>query len=94
MNDNFRGKHLKSVRKIKGCNFKRPMDNSNAVEIWASEVFRNKGKHCKKCNALSLVQFSPSVVSDSLQPHESQHTRSLCLSPTPGAYSNSCPLSW
>ena len=37
-------------------------------------------------------QFS-SVVSDSLRPHESQHTRPPCPSPTPGVYSNSCPLS-
>ena len=41
----------------------------------------------------SSVQFSPSVVSDSLQPHESQHTRPSCPSPTPRVYSNSCPLS-
>ena len=40
------------------------------------------------------VQFSRSVVSDSLQPHESQHTRPPCPSPTPGVYSNACPLSW
>ena len=39
------------------------------------------------------VQFSHSVVSDSLRPHESQHTRPPCPSPTPGVYSNSCPLS-
>ena len=39
------------------------------------------------------VQFSHSVVSDSLQPHGLQHTRPPCPSPTPGAYSNSCPLS-
>ena len=39
------------------------------------------------------VQFSRSVMSDSLRPHESQHTRLPCPSPTPGAYSNSCPLS-
>ena len=39
------------------------------------------------------VQFSHSVVSDSLQPHGLQHTRLPCPSPTPGAYSNSCPLS-
>ena len=36
------------------------------------------------------VQFSHSVVSDSLRPHGLQHTRLLCPSPTPGAYSNSC----
>ena len=39
-------------------------------------------------------QFSQSVVSDSLQPHELQHARPPCPSPTPGACSNSCPLSW
>ena len=39
------------------------------------------------------VQFSPSVVSDSLGPHESQHTRPPCPSPTPGVHPNPCPLS-
>ena len=42
---------------------------------------------------LSSVQFSPSVVSSSLWPHESQHARLPCPSPTPGVHSNSCPLS-
>ena len=41
----------------------------------------------------SSVQFSHSVLSDSLRPHESQHTRPPCPSPTPGVYSNSCPSS-
>ena len=36
---------------------------------------------------------SGSVMSDSLQPHELQHTRLPCLSPTPRACSNSCPSS-
>ena len=40
------------------------------------------------------VQFSHSVVSNSLRPHGLQHARTPCPSPTPGAYSNSCPLSW
>ena len=39
------------------------------------------------------VQFSHSVMSYSLRPHESQHTRPPCPSPTPGVHSNSCPLS-
>ena len=39
------------------------------------------------------VQCSRSVASDSLQPHESQHTRPPCPSPTPGVHSNSCPSS-
>ena len=42
----------------------------------------------------NLVQFSCSVMSDSLRPHGLQHARLSCLSPTPGAYSNSCPSSW
>ena len=41
----------------------------------------------------SSFQFSLSVVSDSLRPHESQHTRPPCPSPTPRVYPNSSPLS-
>ena len=41
----------------------------------------------------SSVQFSCSVVSDCLGPHESQHARPPCLSQTPGVHSDSCPLS-
>ena len=40
------------------------------------------------------IQFSRSVVSDSLRPHELQHARPPCPSPTPGVYPNSCPSSW
>ena len=42
----------------------------------------------------SSVQFSRSVMPDSLWPHGLQHTRLPCPSPTPGVYPNSCPLSW
>ena len=42
---------------------------------------------------ISSSQFSRSVVSDSLRPHESQHTRPPCPSPTPTVHSNSCPSS-
>ena len=41
----------------------------------------------------SSVHFSCSVVSNSLQPHESQHNSPPCPSTTPGVYSNSCPSS-
>ena len=41
---------------------------------------------------LSSVQLSRSVVSDSLRPHESQHARPPCPSPTPGVHPNSCAL--
>ena len=56
--------------------------------VW-SQTFVNTS-HCK---SLSSVQFSHSVVSDSSWPHEPQHARPSCPSPTPGVYPNSCPLS-
>ena len=46
-----------------------------------------------KLGSVSSVQFSRSVVSDSLWPHESQHARPPCPSPTPGVHSNSRPSS-
>ena len=47
-----------------------------------------KARHCEMS-----VQLSCSVMSDSLQPHEPQHTRPPCPSSTPGVYPNSWPLS-
>ena len=53
--------------------------------------------NCKGCKKYTLVlltiQFSHSVVSDSLRPCESQHARPPCPSPTPRVHPNSCPLS-
>ena len=52
--------------------------------------------HCKKPMHFLLISsfhFSHSVMSDSLWPHRLQHARPPCPSPTPGVYSNSCPLS-
>ena len=43
--------------------------------------------------SVESVQLSCSVVSNSLRPHGPQHARPPCPSPTPRAYSNSCPLS-
>ena len=68
--------------------------------IWQtkdSKSWRHEGRLTPKERPRSLfssVQFSRSVVSDSLRPHESQHARPPCPSPTPEVYSNSCPLSW
>ena len=42
----------------------------------------------------SSIQFSHSVMSDSLRPHELQHARPPCPSPTPGVHPNLCSLSW
>ena len=53
-------------------------------------IFLTKGLNLR---FFSSVQFSRSVVSDSLWPHGLQHTRPPCPSPTHSVYSNSCPLS-
>ena len=49
--------------------------------------------HSPSAVIFSSVQFSRSVVSDSLQPHELQHSRPPCRSPTPGIHWNSRPSS-
>ena len=47
------------------------------------------------CQWTYSVQFSCSVVSNSLRPHESQHAKPPCPSPTPGVHSDSCPsIQW
>ena len=59
--------------------------------------FRLKLKYVGKTTtfwSFSSVQFSHSVVSDSLRPHEPQHARPPCPSPTPGVHPNPCPSSW
>ena len=47
-----------------------------------------------QATVLESVQFSHSVVSDSLRLHELQHVRPLCPSPTPGVHPNPCPSGW
>ena len=53
--------------------------------LYAGQEATDRTRHGK------TVQFSCSVVSDSLRPHGLQHARLPCSSPTPGACSNSCP---
>ena len=62
----------------------KPLNNIREIKVLTFD--------CKELNSDS-VQFSCLVVSDSLQPHESQHTRPPCPSPTPGVHSDSRPLS-
>ena len=61
-----------------------------------SKVQCCKEQYCigtQNVRSISLVQFSCSVMSNSLRPHGLQHARLPCPPPTPGAYSSSCPLS-
>ena len=62
----------------------------NHTELLASSKFIKP----KVNNQFSSVQFSCSVLSDSLWAHGQQHTRLPCPSQTPGAYWSSCPSSW
>ena len=67
--------------------------NLNLVPQPSSKiVIQKRGEEVLKIQ-FSSVQFSRSVVSDSLPPHESQHARPPCPLQTPGVYSNSCPSS-
>ena len=63
------------------------------IQNWCLSRSENNARKIFVLHETSSVQFSCSVVSDSLQPHELQHPRPPCPSPTPGVYSNSCPLS-
>ena len=70
---------------------------------WKRSVFipipkKGNAKECSNYHTITLIshagkvsQFSCSVVSDSLRPHESQHTRPPCTSTSPGVHSNSRP---
>ena len=66
--------------------------------LWQSILYITVTLPCSLWHNLPLefssVQFNHSVVSDSLRPHESQHARPPCPSPTPRVYTNSCPSSW
>ena len=63
-------------------------------QLWQTSVLKNRHITLPtKVHIVSSVQFSRSVVSESLRPHWLQHARPSWPSPTPGVYSNSCPLS-
>ena len=57
------------------------------------QILKHSDELKKQVTLVSISQFSHSVVSDSLRPHESQHARPPCPSPSPRVHSDSCPLS-
>ena len=72
---------------LTSCSFPSPWLYVCAYSWLHVNYIRSKG------NTFSSVQFSCSVMSDSLWPHEPQHARLPCPSPTPRAYPNLCLLS-
>ena len=72
--------------------------NSQKLETTQISINRSVDKYIvvlrnELCIHATSVQFSCSVMSDSLRPHESQHARPPCSSPTPGVHLNSRPSS-
>ena len=64
------------------------------MTCFVATFFPSSYHFCNSYYIMASVQFSHSVVSYSLWPHGLQHTRAPYPSPTPGVYSNLCPLSW
>ena len=86
-------------KQIKVNNLRSFRDRMWTQIFWLLSPSLTKGKQNNKILynmgsvQLSSVQFSHSVMSDSLWPHELQHARPPCPSPTPGIHPNSCPSS-
>ena len=71
-------------------------DYNTAKKRWDQSYFVrciHEGLRPVRVKPFSSIHFSRSVMSDYLQPHELQHARPPCLSPTPRVYPNSCPWS-
>ena len=89
---NFTGNHCGQWERVSRALFSAPelpcRSKATFINLWLDDRWISK-------NSISYpsVQFSRSVVSDSLRPHGPQHARPPCPSPTPGGYSNSCPFS-
>ena len=76
-------------------NCKHSKPSEQYTYIWTYSVCACTHMHLLTyISAHTSVQFSHSVVSDSLQPHGPQHARPPCPSPTPRVYRNSSPMSW
>ena len=77
------------------------MNLHNETKELYTENYKTLMKEIKDINrwrdspcSWSVSQFSHSVMSDTLRPHELQHARPPCPPPTPGVHPNSCPSSW
>ena len=68
-------------------------DKSSNSMYLGHDVMKITLLYYSSLTSFSSVQFSRSVLSDSLKPHESQHARPPCPSPTPGVHSESRPSS-
>ena len=100
------GSRVMKLRQLRACRWSLP--HGDAQQITVSIHFLSQRNVVVKavaflieecvsiiiCTNACSVQFSHSVMSNSLRPHEPQHTRPPCPSPAPGVHPNPCPLSW
>ena len=70
-----------------------PVPNIWHKGLLEEEIFLYPSSQRINWHETDLVQFSHSIVSDSLRPHELQHDRTPCPSPIPGVHPNPCPSS-
>ena len=87
------GKFLEAMRKHSSWISMRDffVTYQEFIIVYLSAKYLKSGNFM--CIDITNDQINHSVVSDSLRPHESQHARPPCPSPTPGVHSDSCPLS-
>ena len=94
---NVKGKELGHCAEGSGINEKwRQRDTrEEGLSYWMIRRFEEENEFFNNfwASYISSVQFSRSVMSNSLRPHEPQHNRPPCASPTAGVHSNPCPLS-
>ena len=85
--------HYSARNKLYDVKNKQTNQNTTIWNQFVMYLYMMFMYHYDKWKVFSSVQFSRSVVSESLRPHELQHTRPPCPSPTPGVHSDSRPSS-
>ena len=80
---------IREEKEIKGIQIRKEVK----LSLFADDMILYIENPKDSIRKFSSVQFSRSVISDSLRPHESQHARPPCPSPAPGVHSDSRPLS-